>query len=62
MWKGPLGSYPGEWNRKESGVAKNFFLCDLCGADIPQGTPCVAISMALNRNPYYSWEHEYITK
>jgi hypothetical protein len=56
----PLKKYPGEWNESKLGTAKDDFLCDLCGNDIPKGTACYAQSMGMNFHPYWEWEDIYI--
>jgi hypothetical protein len=58
--KRPLGQYPGEWSNRKQGVAREDFLCDTCGVEIPTGTPCVAQSFGLDRTPYAPWEGQYI--
>jgi hypothetical protein len=58
----PPGNYPGEQGKRVKGRARFDFVCDLCNEGISEGTPCLAQTFSNDRQPYGSWENEYIAK
>lgn len=52
--------YPGEFVKFVSGIARNEYLCDLCGAAINVTDVCIAFSISTERAPYTAWEQNYI--
>jgi len=52
--------FPGEYVRFVDGHARKPFICDNCGADIPHGLKCTALSMWTDNFPYTEWENDYI--
>lgn len=43
------------------GEAHQQFSCDLCGADIPQGSKAMAESIVPIGQHYFEWEADYVT-
>lgn len=56
----PMQEYTGEWGKRVLGISKRNLVCDLCGKNLPVGTPCTAESFGLNTQPYYQWEIDYL--
>jgi hypothetical protein len=56
--------FPGEHVKFVPGLALSDYMCDQCGAPIDQGKPCTAFSISSDHGaqPYYKWEHEYVSE
>lgn len=51
---------PAEHVKGKKGIALKDYHCDRCGKGIPTGSKCVAISVVVDGQHYYSWENEFI--
>ena len=51
---------PEETVKKVHGIAIQDYHCDRCNKKILQGSKCVAISVIVEGQHYYKWEHGFI--